>query len=76
MAALFTRLVWRRAVEIDCLGRTDNVGIYLETRGGDEYNPGYDSWASHQPLQRGPLAAELQTAVWTGSEMIIWEVGT
>jgi N-acetylneuraminic acid mutarotase len=38
---------------------------------GGRYNPGTDSWAATSTTN-APSARNLHTAVWTGSEMIIW----
>ena len=37
--------------------------------GGGRYNPGTDTWV---PTGGGPTRRYLHTAVWTGSEMIVW----
>jgi N-acetylneuraminic acid mutarotase len=42
---------------------------YLNT--GGKYNPGTDSWADTS-LANAPTGRDFQTAVWTGSEMIVW----
>ena len=38
---------------------------------GGRYNPGTDSWIADQHHQRAQLPSD-HTAVWTGSEMIVW----
>src|SRR4029077_8812642 len=38
---------------------------------GGKYNPGTDSWAATSSTNT-PSAREYHTAVWTGSEMIVW----
>jgi N-acetylneuraminic acid mutarotase len=38
---------------------------------GGRYNPSTDSWRATS-LTNAPSARELHTAVWTGSEMIVW----
>src|SRR5260370_39385691 len=38
---------------------------------GGRYNPGSDSWVATSTTG-APTARELHTAVWTGSEMIVW----
>ena len=52
----------------DRLGRTD-VGAHLNT--GGRYDPGTDSWTATS-ITNAPAARRLHTAVWTGSEMIVW----
>src|SRR5438034_10725951 len=43
--------------------------IFLNT--GGRYNPSTDSWRSTSPTN-APAARYGHTAVWTGSEMIVW----
>ena len=38
---------------------------------GGRYNPGTDSWTTTSTIN-APAARNLHTAVWTGSEMIVW----
>jgi len=38
---------------------------------GGRYNPGTDNWTA-TPTTNAPSARESHTAVWTGSEMIVW----
>jgi len=47
----------------------NNVRYYLNT--GSRYNPNSDNWLSTD-LQNAPSNREHHTAVWTGSEMIVW----
>jgi N-acetylneuraminic acid mutarotase len=47
----------------------DGTLHYLNT--GGRYNPGTDSWIATS-TSNAPSARESQTAVWTGSEMIVW----
>ena len=42
---------------------------YLNT--GGRYNPSTDSWTATGAIH-APTARQFQTAVWTGSEMIVW----
>jgi N-acetylneuraminic acid mutarotase len=49
----------------------DEEGNYLDT--GGRYNPNTDTWS---PTQGAPDATTDRTAVWTGSEMIIWGGGS
>ena len=43
--------------------------IYFNT--GGRYNPNTDSWTATSTIN-APEAPALHTAVWTGSEMIVW----
>ena len=38
---------------------------------GGRYNPGTDSWTATSTTN-APTARDIHTAVWTGSEMIVW----
>ena len=44
-------------------------GDYLNT--GGRYNPSTDSWTATSTTN-APAARYYHTAVWTGSEMIVW----
>jgi len=44
-------------------------GAVLNT--GGRYYPGTDSWAATS-ITNAPTARDRHTAVWTGSEMIVW----
>src|SRR5437870_6850168 len=44
-------------------------GSFLNT--GGRYNPGTDSWTATSTTS-APAARDFHTAVWTGSEMIVW----
>src|SRR5207249_7936788 len=48
-------------------GGTD--GAFLNT--GGRYNPGTDSWTATSTTS-APAGRDAHTAVWTGSEMIVW----
>ena len=53
--------------------RSSNAGpIYLDT--GGNYNPEADSWTDTSIIN-APGARDSHTAVWTGSEMIVWGGG-
>ena len=41
---------------------------------GGKYNPGTDSWTATSTTN-APTARYVHTAVWTGSEMIVWGGG-
>ena len=43
--------------------------VFLDT--GGRYTPGTDTWADTSGIN-APVARSLHTAVWTGSEMIVW----
>src|SRR5438309_12116065 len=47
----------------------DDSYNYLNT--GGRYNPGTDSWTATSTTN-APTGRELHTAVWSGSEMIVW----
>ena len=38
---------------------------------GGKYNPGTDSWTATD-ITRAPAGRTAHSAVWTGSEMIVW----
>src|SRR5438552_16948892 len=38
---------------------------------GGRYNPGTNSWTATSTIN-APIGRSLHTAVWTGSEMIVW----
>jgi len=46
-------------------------GVGLDTNTGGRYNPGADSWTPTSTTN-APTGRENPTAVWTGSEMIVW----
>src|SRR5881398_3561346 len=50
-------------------GGFDSFENLLNT--GGRYNPGTDSWTA-TTTTNAPAARDTQTAVWTGSEMIVW----
>jgi hypothetical protein len=53
-------------------GGRNNLGHYLNT--GGRYDPGTDSWTATSTTNAASVRA-LHTAVWTGSEMIVWGGG-
>src|SRR5437588_9802368 len=55
-------IVWRGLVK----------GIPVNT--GGRYNPSSDTWAA-TPTTNPPSGRSFHTAVWTGSEMIVWGGG-
>jgi N-acetylneuraminic acid mutarotase len=50
----------------------DNGWHYFNT--GGRYNPATDSWTATSTAN-APVARDVHTAVWTGSEMIVWGGG-
>ena len=46
-------------------------GAGIETNTGGRYNPSTDSWTATSTTN-APAARYGHTAVWTGSEMIVW----
>jgi hypothetical protein len=61
--------VWTRNEVIVWGGTNGNFGVFLNT--GGRYNPSSDSWTPTSTTN-APAARDLQTAVWTGSQMIVW----
>jgi N-acetylneuraminic acid mutarotase len=51
-------------------GGSDNNGTNVFNTGG-RYNPGTDSWTATSTAN-SPTARQFHTAVWTGSQMIVW----
>jgi N-acetylneuraminic acid mutarotase len=67
--------VWTGSEMIVWGGHFFEIGVgdhYLNT--GGRYNPLTDSWAA-TITTNAPTARDLHTAVWTGSEMIVWGGG-
>ena len=49
------------------------AGLFREMlNSGGRYDPDTDSWAATSTGASVPAARDLQTAVWTGNEMIVW----
>jgi Galactose oxidase, central domain len=61
--------VWTGSEMIVWGGFDDGSFIFLNT--GGRYNPGTDSWTATSTTN-APTARTGHTAVWTGSEMIVW----
>ena len=61
--------VWTGA-EMIVFGGTDSQLVRLNT--GGRYDPATDTWAATSTAASFPLARETHTAVWTGTEMIVW----
>ena len=51
-------------------GGDDSAAVTLNT--GGRYNPATDSWTPTTTGANVPSARALHTAVWTGTEMIVW----
>jgi len=61
--------VWTASAMIVWGGYSFEIGDYLNT--GGTYNPDTDSWTATSTAS-APDSRDHHTAVWTGSEMIIW----
>ena len=61
--------VWTGSEMIVWAGFNGFIGGFLNT--GGRYNPGVDSWTSTS-MTNVPDSRSLHTAVWTGSQMIVW----
>jgi len=55
-------------------GGDTGIGAITFLNTGGRYNPLTDSWTA-MSTANAPSAADL-TAIWTGSEMIVWVAGT
>src|SRR4029453_16803892 len=62
-------VVWTGSEMIIWGGGTSSFGPFFNT--GGRYNPSTDSWSATS-TSSAPGARGYHTAVWTGSEMIIW----
>jgi N-acetylneuraminic acid mutarotase len=62
--------VWTGTEMIIWGGANTITGFRLNT--GGRYNPATDSWTATSTGANVPFAAYLMTAVWTGTEMIVW----
>ena len=68
----FFTAVWTGTEMIIWGGSVGDTPTFFNT--GRRYNPNTDSWASTS-VSNAPTAREVQAAVWTGKEMIIWGGG-
>lgn len=68
-ARMFTTAVWTGSEMIVWGGAHLFDGVYFGT--GGRYDPATDSWTATETIN-APSARGLHTAVWTGSEMIVW----
>jgi N-acetylneuraminic acid mutarotase len=64
--------VWTGTEMIIWGGFDDNTNNFLNT--GARYNPSTDSWAA-TTIANAPTARYIPTAIWSGSEMIVWGGG-
>jgi N-acetylneuraminic acid mutarotase len=62
-------VVWT-GIEMIVWGGFNNSPPYVLTTGG-RYNPATDSWIATSSTN-APTGREFHTAVWTGSEMVVW----
>jgi N-acetylneuraminic acid mutarotase len=63
--------VWSGSELIVWGGIVNTSWPFISTNTGGRYNPATNSWTS-TTLQSAPSARDLQEAVWTGSQMIVW----
>ena len=68
----FFTAVWTGTEMIIWGGSVGDTPTFFNT--GRRYNPNTDSWANTS-VKNAPTAREVQAAIWTGSEMIIWGGG-
>jgi len=61
--------VWIGSEMIVWGGAAVNGPIYFNT--GGKYSPGADGWTATS-ITNAPVGRDVHTAVWTGSEMIVW----
>src|SRR6266542_4290068 len=67
----FHSAVWTGEEMIVWGGRLFTFGGYQYWNTGGRYNPGTDSWTATSTAN-APSPRDYHTAVWTGSEMIVW----
>src|SRR5207302_156181 len=67
----FATTVWTGVEMIVWGGSYWNGSDYVPLNTGGRYNPSTDSWTATS-LTNAPAAREAHTAVWTGTEMIVW----
>jgi N-acetylneuraminic acid mutarotase len=63
--------VWTGSELIVWGGIVNTTWPFVSTNTGARYNPATNTWTS-TTLQSAPSARDLQQAVWTGSQMIVW----
>jgi Cys-rich repeat protein len=64
--------VWTGSEMIVWGGQTYNGISYYYLNTGGRYDPSTDSWYPTSTTSAAPQARAFHTAVWTGSEMIVW----
>ncbi|HEY7159851.1 MAG TPA: hypothetical protein VH815_01265, partial [Acidobacteriota bacterium] len=62
--------VWTGSTMIVWGGQTTPAGSFINS--GGIYDPNLDQWTASTSLINAPVARADHTAIWTGSEMIIW----
>jgi len=70
-ARYYHTAVWSGSEMIVWGGYVRIAGRPPETQTGGKYNPGTDSWIATSRIN-APFRRGAHTAVWTGSEMIVW----
>src|SRR4029077_21282199 len=68
---LYHTAVWSGSQMIIWGGAAHNGSFTTYYNTGGRYNPGTDSWTA-TGTTNAPTGRQLHTAVWSGSEMIIW----
>jgi hypothetical protein len=63
--------VWTGTEMIVWGGLTGTISFENETNTGGRYNPSTNTWTATS-ITNAPTARSSHTAVWTGSEMIVW----
>ena len=69
-ARMYHSAVWTGTEMIVWGGRNVQTGSYLSS--GGRYDPATDSWRRTSNGSSTPVGRQSHTAVWTGTEMIIW----
>jgi len=64
--------IWTGTEMIIWGGHYDDGYPDINLNDGGRYDPATNSWIAATSLDGAPAARELHTAVWTGSEMIVW----
>ena len=62
--------VWTGS-EMIAWGGTQGTGVVIVLNTGGRYNPSIDSWTATSTTG-APASRVYQTAVWTGSQMVVW----
>src|SRR5205823_1846312 len=69
-AARYTHTAVWTGSEMIVWGGQVSGGVYVSS--GGRYNPGTDSWTATSTTSAPAARGQSHTAVWTGSEMIVW----